>query len=61
MTTQIKEYDRSGFEGMKFQFVCDDNFLTVQETPQQAIQHFIDFNGHEPKTVMQSSRYPSFI
>ena len=59
MKTEIVEYDRSAFKGLKFQFVCDKIYLYLAETPSEAIEKFKDFNGYEPERVVQLSRYPS--
>jgi hypothetical protein len=59
MTTQITEFDRTAFKGLKFEFICDSKFLTIAESPSQAINQFVKFYGFQPENVKQVSRYPA--
>lgn len=59
MSTIVKEYDRSKFEGMKFAFILDQYHLCFETSPQKAIDWFIDRQGAEPKTCVQQSKYPT--
>jgi len=57
--TQVVEYNREGYEGCKFDFLCNDKFLTTQKNSKLASDWFKDFTGYEPKTIKQVSKYPS--
>jgi hypothetical protein len=59
MKTQIKEYNRAGWKGFKFDFVCDDKYLTNQKNPAAAARWFLSFTGRAALTITQVSRYPS--
>jgi hypothetical protein len=62
MTTQITEYDRSKFQGFKFDFKLNGQygkFLAITETPQQAIAEYVDFFGAKPTECKQVSKYPT--
>jgi len=60
--THITQFDRSKFQGHKFDFVLNGKrgkFLAITETPEQAIQEYIEFYNVKPTECKQVSRYPS--
>lgn len=59
METIIKDFNRSAFKGLRFEFVCDGKYLTIQENPEKAIEWFKSFTGQEPLEVRQVSKYPA--
>jgi hypothetical protein len=60
--THITEYDRSKFKGFKFSYQLNGSagkFLSIQETPDQAIEEYFDFFGINPTECKQLSKYPT--
>lgn len=60
--TKITEYDRSKFEGFKFEFVINGTFgklLAITTTSQEAISEYVDFFGVQPTECKQVSKYPT--
>jgi hypothetical protein len=60
--TTITQFDRSKFEGFKFDFVLNGTFgklLAITTTPQEAILEYVDFFGVEPTDCKQVSKYPA--
>lgn len=60
--TTIIEYDRSKFQGFKFSYQLNGSagkFLSIQETPRQAIEEYLDFFRVNPTECKQLSKWPS--
>jgi hypothetical protein len=60
--TNIIQFDRSKFQGFKFDFVLNGQygkFLAITETPEQAIQEYIEFYNVKPTECRQLSKYPT--
>ncbi len=60
--TIITEFNRSKFEGFKFEFVLNGifgKFLSIATTPQEAILEYVDFFGVQPNDCKQVSKYPT--
>lgn len=60
--TTITQFDRRKFKGFKFDYYLNGSagrFLSVQETPQQAIEEYFEFFGVNPSECKQASKYPT--
>lgn len=55
----VFEFDRSNFEGLKFDFICDEKYLTIQKSSLEAVEWFKNYTGQDPISVKQVSKYPS--